>query len=145
MAEKGQMIKVEYEGRFENGEVFDSSSHGDHSHPLEFELGAGTVIKGFEKAVENMNEGDEKEFEVLPEEAYGERNEELIQEIPKESFGDNPHVKEGATLVLQTPQGKMPVQVKEIKGDKVVLDLNHPLAGKKLIFKIKVVGIGNSK
>jgi len=138
---KGSKIKLDYEGKLENGEVFDSSTHGDHSHPLEFEVGSGKVIKGFDEAVIGMNEGEEKEFSIEPAEAYGERNEALKREVPKESVQVGRELEKGMTLVMQTPQGNVPVNILEVGDKTVTLDLNHPLAGKKLMFKIKVLEV----
>lgn len=80
---KGDTVTVEYEGRFESGEVFDSTSHGDHSHPLTFKSGNSEVVKGFDDAVFGMKKGEEKEVIIKPEEAYGQPNPELIQKNSK--------------------------------------------------------------
>lgn len=138
---KGDRVLVDYEGRFEDGEVFDTSNHGDHSHPLEFVAGDGQVIKGFDDAVIGMAEGEEKEFTIKPEEAYGERNETLTQKIPRRLIPENHKLEAGMTLVMQSPEGHMPVKIKDLDNQHVTIDLNHPLAGKTLIFKIKLIGI----
>lgn len=138
---KGSKIKVDYEGRLENGEVFDSSQHGDHSHPLEFEVGSGQVIKGFDEAVIGMNVGDEKEFTIPSKEAYGEHDSNAIRSFPREMFPSE-ELKEGVTLMLSTPEGQQfPAKVIKIEKDKISMDFNHPLAGKTLIFKIKILEI----
>lgn len=141
--EKGNKIKADYEGRFENGEIFDTSSHGDHSHPLEFEVGAGQVIKGFDDAVIGMEKGDEKEITIPPSEAYGEIDESLEQKVPREALPPLPEGKKlevGMQLMLKTPEGHYhPVSIKDLTDKEVVIDLNHPLAGKTLIFKIKII------
>lgn len=134
-------VTLDYEGKFENGEIFDTSKHGDHSHPLTFVVGEGQVIPGFEKAVLGMEVGDEKEFSIEPEDAYGMPDERLVQEIPKSALPSEPEAQVGMTLVMQTPQGDIPVVISEVKADSVILNLNHPLAGKKLIFKIKVLSV----
>ena len=137
---KGDKIKVEYEGKFENGEVFDSSER--HGQLLEFEVGAEMVVKGFDKAVEGMKEGEEKEFTIKPEEAYGERREKLMQKVPRDKLPPEQEPKEGMFLMISSPDGKqMPVKISKVDKDEVTIDLNHPLAGKTLIFKIKVVSI----
>ena len=123
-------ITLDYEGRFENGEIFDTSKHEDHSHPLTFVVGEGQVIPGFEKAVLGMNVDEEKEFEVEPEDAYGMPDERLYQEVPRNVLPSEPEPEIGMTLVMQTPQGNIPVMISEIKTDSVILNLNHPLAGK---------------
>lgn len=136
---KGDKVKLKYEGKFEDGEVFDSSAaHGDQ--PLEVEVGAGQVIKGFDSALEGMEVDEEKEIKLTPTEAYGEVRPELVQKVPKERLP--PEAKEGATLVMKLPNGgSMPVQVKEMDDKEATLDMNHPLAGKTLIFKLKIVSI----
>lgn len=134
-------VTLDYEGRFENGEIFDTSKHEEHSHPLTFVVGEGQVIPGFEKAVIGMNIDEEKEFEIAPEDAYGMPDKRLFQEIPKNVLPSEPQPEVGMTLMMQTPQGDIPVMISEVKADSVVLDLNHPLAGKKLIFKIKVLKV----
>lgn len=140
---KGDVVKVEYEGKFEDNTVFDSSSHGDHSHPLEFEVGAGQVIKGFDDAVVGMNEGDEKEFSIEPADAYGERDNEAIKEFPRDSLPEGQEIEAGGVLMASTPDGRqIPVKIHEVNDKSIKVDFNHPLAGKKLIFKIKIVGIG---
>jgi FKBP-type peptidyl-prolyl cis-trans isomerase 2 len=139
--ENNSKVTLDYEGRFENGEVFDTSKHEEHSHPLTFTVGEGNVIPGFEKAVLGMNVNEEKEFTILPEDAYGMPDERLFQEIPRNVLPPTPEPKAGMALMMQTPEGNMPVMISEVKADSVILNLNHPLAGKKLIFKIKVLKI----
>jgi FKBP-type peptidyl-prolyl cis-trans isomerase 2 len=139
--ENKNKVTLDYEGRFENGEVFDTSTHGDHSHPLTFTVGEGNVIPGFEKAVIGMNVDEEKEFTIAPEDAYGMPDERLVQEIPRNVLPPTPEPEVGMALMMQTPEGNIPVMISEVKADSVVLNLNHPLAGKKLIFKIKVLKI----
>jgi FKBP-type peptidyl-prolyl cis-trans isomerase 2 len=134
-------ITLDYEGKFETGEVFDSSKHGDHSHPLTFIVGEHQVIPGFENAVIGMEVNEEKEFTIKPEDAYGMPDESLFQEIPRNVLPPEPSPEAGMTLMLQTPQGDMPVTIKEVKEESVILDLNHPLAGKALIFKIKILKV----
>ncbi len=135
---KGDKVKIEYEGRFDDGTVFDSSKV--HNKPLEFEVGAGQVIKGFEDAIIGMEKNEEKEIKLNPDQAYGEHNPKLVQEVPKEQLP--PEVKAGMVLMLGLPDGsQVPVVVKEVKENSVILDLNHPLAGKVLNFKIKVLDI----
>ena len=139
---KGDKVVVEYEGRIETGEVFDSSSHGDHSHPLEFEVGSGEVIKGFDQAILGMEIGDKKEVEIEPEEGYGCVNPSVIREFPRKVLPTDKEPEEGMTLKLKTSAGpSIPARITKVTKDSVTLDLNHPLAGKKLIFKIKLAKI----
>lgn len=133
---KGDTVKVHYTGTLDDGKMFDSSEGKD---PIEFKVGDGLVIKGFDKGVEGMKQGEEKEIHIECKDAYGEPNEELKKEVPKSSFPDNVELKIGMVLVVQGPNGQqMPVRVVDIKGDKVTVDFNHPLAGKDLNFKVKV-------
>ena len=139
---KGDKIKVDYEGRFEDGTIFDSSSHGDHSHALEFTVGAGQVILGFDESVIGMKKNEEKEFKLKPEEGYGERREELKQMIPRNVLPKNQEPKKGMGLIMNTPEGhQLPVKILDVDEKFITVDLNHPLAGKTLIFKIKIVSI----
>ena len=139
---KGDKIKVDYEGKLDNGELFDSSTHGDHNHPLEFEVGKGDVIKGFDAAVEGMELNEEKEVEIKPEEAYGERNEKAIQKIPRDKLPQDQEPKEGMMLTLNTPDDKQfPAKISKVDEKEVTLDMNHPLAGHDLIFEIELLEI----
>lgn len=137
----GDKIRVHYEGRLENGEIFDSSSHGDHSHPLEFVVGSSQMIKGFDDAVVGMELNEEKEIKIKPQEAYGEVSDEAIREVQRSIFGDH-EVEEGMQIMLSSPDGhQFPAKVIAVDEKTVEVDLNHPLAGKTLIFKIKIIAI----
>ena len=136
----GDTIKVEYEGKLDDGIIFDSSTHGDHSHPLEFEVGSHQIISGFENAVICMKEGEEKSVKIGFKEAYGEYKPELIKKITKDQLP--PNVKKGMTLAFCLPNGlQILVKVMNVDETGAELDMNHPLAGKNLNFKIKVVSI----
>ena len=136
--EKGNKIKVDYVGRFENGEVFDASSK--HGEPLEFVAGQGMVVAGFDSAVIGMDVGEEKEVTLKPEEAYGEADPRVIQKIPKENFP--PEAKVGMMIGVPLANGQqIPAKITEITDSEVTIDMNHPMVGKTLIFKIKVVEI----
>ncbi|MBT3397702.1 peptidylprolyl isomerase [archaeon] len=136
--EKGNKIKVDYEGKFEDGTVFDASEK--HGEPLEFTAGEGMVVSGFDKAVIGMNVGEEKEVTLQPEEAYGPLNPEAIQKVPKDKFPAE--AKEGMMIGIPLPNGQqIPAKIEKIGETEVTLDMNHPMAGKVLIFKIKVVSI----
>ncbi|MFA6023365.1 MAG: peptidylprolyl isomerase [Candidatus Pacearchaeota archaeon] len=140
-AEKGKSVAIEYTGTFDNGDVFDTNNHEGHCHPLEFVVGAGMVIPGFDKAVENMEKGQEKKFHIEAKDAYGEKREELIKTIPK---GENfpPQAKEGMMIgVGPSPDRQIPAVIVKITDKEVTLDLNHPLAGKNLNFNIKVLDV----
>jgi len=135
---KGDKIKVEYTGTLSDGTVFDSSEK--HGKPLEFEVGVGKMIKGFDEAVIGMEDGEEKEFTLKPSESYGDHNSDLLKKLPKDKIPEE--AKAGMMLAMQMPDGKqIPAKVIEITDNEVTIDLNHPLAGKELTFKIKVVDI----
>jgi FKBP-type peptidyl-prolyl cis-trans isomerase 2 len=134
----GDTVNVNYTGKLEDGTIFDSSLIEGRT-PLKVTLGQNQLIKGFENGLIDMLEGDKKTIEIEPTEAYGDHNPEMIIEIP--STNVPPDVQVGQMLQGNSPQGPVNVKVLEIKEDVVVLDGNHPLAGKKLIFDLEVVGI----
>jgi peptidylprolyl isomerase len=136
---KGDKVKIEYTGKLTDGAVFDAS---EGKEPLKFEVGAGEVIPGFDKAVEGMKKDEDKTFTLSVEEAYGPVRPELLQEFPKDKLPTEPEPKEGMMLVMQAPNGQqVPAKIAKVDGDKVIIDINHPLAGKELTFDIKVVGV----
>ncbi len=138
-AKKGDTARVHYTGRFEDGEVFDSSAGGD---PLEFEIGAGQVITGFDEGVREMSVGDKKRIEIEADDAYGQRREELVQSVARSQLNLEVEPQVGMSLVLKLPDGnQIPVNVTNISEDSVTLDANHPLAGRKLIFDVELVEI----
>jgi len=135
----GKKIKFHYTGKFETGETFDSSLQ---RHPLEFEVGKGSIIPGLEKQMLNMKRGDKQIITVLPEEAYGVRQEELVREIPKGPVPEGMILEKGAIIYLKTPDGQpFPATIIDVKDTTIILDFNHPLAGKKLIFDVEIVDI----
>jgi FKBP-type peptidyl-prolyl cis-trans isomerase 2 len=134
----GTIVKVEYEGKLEDGQVFDSSEK--HGKPLEFTIGQNQVIPGFENAIKEMDKGEEKEIKIESKEAYGQRREELVKKIPREQLPEGQEPKKGMVLGLQTPDGKqIPAVISDVTDKEVSIDLNHPLAGKNLVFKIKLL------
>ncbi len=137
---KGDKIKVEYTGKFDDGTVFDSSEK--QGKPLEFEVGAGMIIKGFDEAVVGMEKDQEKDVKLEPKEAYGNHNPELIKKIPKDQLQSDQEPKPGMMLAVGLPTGQqIPAKILEVDDKELKLDLNHPLVDKTLNFKIKVVGI----
>ncbi|MEJ2248272.1 MAG: peptidylprolyl isomerase [Candidatus Lokiarchaeota archaeon] len=139
---EGDVIKVEYEGTLDDGSVFDSTKMNE-GKPLKFEVGCGHVISGFDKSVIGKEVGDEFEIHLEPLEAYGEYNEKLIQNVPKANFPENQEIKEGMIIVLVDPNNQqIPATIKEINEEAVKIDLNHPLAGKNLYFKVKILETG---
>jgi len=139
----GDRVVIKYEGKLDNGEVFDSSDK--HGQPLEFEVGSKAVIEGFDNAVVGMEKGQKKEFEIPPEKAYGNAKTELKQEMSKTSIpqpAEGQELKAGMILMASSPDGnQFPVKISEVKDESIIIDLNHPLAGKKLFFNIEIVDI----
>jgi FKBP-type peptidyl-prolyl cis-trans isomerase 2 len=139
----GDNVKVHYHGRLTNGETFDSS---EGREPLEFEVGSGMVIKGFDDGVTGMKVGDKKTINIPAEQAYGEKNPEMIIEYPRAQFPPHIELKIGEQLVMSGGTGQQfQVKIAEVKEDVVLLDGNHPLAGEDLVFDIELVEIVGSK
>jgi peptidylprolyl isomerase len=138
-AKKGDIVKVHYKGKLTSGEQFDSS---EGRSPLEFTVGAGQMIAGFDEAIPGMNVGEKKTITISPENAYGEKNEDAIIEFPKANIPADMKLEPGMKLQLRNEAGRpVPVVVTEVKDDVVILDANHELAGKELIFDIELVDI----
>lgn len=136
---EGDVVKVHYTGKLTNGEQFDSSVGRE---PLEFTVGAGQMIKGFDAAMPGMNLGEKKTINIAPEDAYGPRSEEAIIEFPKANVPADMNLEPGMPLTLSNQAGQpVPVIVVEIKEEVIVLDANHFLAGQELIFDIELVEI----
>ncbi|MFW5931317.1 MAG: FKBP-type peptidyl-prolyl cis-trans isomerase [Desulfosalsimonas sp.] len=141
-AERGKFVSVNYKGTLENGEVFDTSEGGD---PMEIMVGGGQVIQGFEEAVEGMELNEKKSFTLEPEEAYGYRDDNQLHTFSREEVPPEINPEVGDVIGLQTPDGQqIPATIAEADSEKVVVDLNHPLAGKKLNFEIEVVGVSDT-
>ena len=137
---KGNKIKVDYTGTFDDGTVFDASEK--HGQPLEFEAGSGQVIKGFDDAVLGMKKGQEKKIVIPPAEAYGELKAELRKKVPRKQLPQDQEPKVGMILAVGLPNGQQfPARIVAVTADDVTIDLNHPLAGKTLHFRIKVAEI----
>lgn len=130
---------LHYTGSFTDGMVFDSSSDRE---PLEFTIGQHMVIPGFENGVVGMEEGDSKKFNIPAEEAYGLHREDLLTVIGRSQMPADIDLKIGTVLQVRTPEGEIAhVIVQDMDNEKVTLDFNHPLAGKDLIFEVKLVKI----
>jgi FKBP-type peptidyl-prolyl cis-trans isomerase SlpA len=136
--ELNSTVTVHYTGRLEDGTVFDSSMT-EGREPLSTTLGQGSLIAGFEKGLVDMAEGEKKTINIPSSEAYGDVNPSLVAEVPKDRVPEG--VEEGAMLQTMTPQGPMNVLVKEVKDDVVIIDANHPLAGKDLIFDLELISV----
>jgi peptidylprolyl isomerase len=139
--ESGKFVCVDYEGRLENGEVFDSSQD---SQPLEIQMGGGQIIKGFEDAMMGMALREKKVFTLTPDQAYGQRDEDQVHTFSRSEIPAEMQPQVGDMIGLQTPDGQqIPATIAEADDEKVVVDLNHPLAGKSLTFEIEVVNISD--
>lgn len=135
----GDKVKVHYHGKLTSGETFDSS---EGRAPLEFEVGSGMVIHGFDEGVTGMKVGDKKTLNIPFDEAYGPRNPEMVIEFPRDKFPDDMQIEIGTPLVMTGDGGEQfQVVVAQIKEDAVMLDANHPLAGQDLVFDIELVEI----
>ncbi len=135
----GDVVKVHYTGKLANGEQFDSSMGRE---PLEFTVGAGQMIAGFDAALPGMNIGDKKTINIAAKDGYGETDETAIIEFPKENVPADMKLEIGQQLTLSNEQGQpFPVVVKELKDDIIIFDANHFLAGKELVFDIELVEI----
>jgi peptidylprolyl isomerase len=138
-AKSGDTVKVHYTGKLKDGTVFDSSSGRE---PLQFTLGNRNMIEGFESAVFGMNAGDVKSVEIPADKAYGPRRSELVLEVKRSEVPSDVQPQIGQQLAVQAKDGRrIPVTVTSVTADKIILDANHSLAGKDLIFEINLVEI----
>ncbi len=138
-ATSGDTVTVHFTGKLEDGTVFDTSREGE---PLQFEVGADEVIDGFDSAVEGMQVGENREAELPPEEAYGERDDELVFPVPRSQLPEGFDPEEGDEVAVEAEDGReIPGRVAEVDDDSVTLDLNHPLAGRVLRFEIELVDV----
>lgn len=138
-AKSGDTVRIHYTGTLDDGTKFDSSAGND---PLEFALGSGQVIAGFDNAVDGMAVGESKSVTIPPEEAYGERHEQLVQQVPKTALPDEIEPAVGMQLQSRSPEGHvMNLLVTEMDEQTITVDGNHPLAGQALTFAIELVEI----
>lgn len=138
-AKNKDSVKVHYTGKLKDGTVFDSSK--DRS-PLQFQLGQGQIIPGFEQAVIGMSPGETKTVNIPSNQAYGPRLEELIQEVPRQQLPTDMEFQVGQRLQLgQDKERPMIVEVTDVSEASITLDANHPLAGKELLFDIELLEI----
>jgi peptidylprolyl isomerase len=139
MIEAGKTVKVHYKGTLNDGTVFDSS---EGRGPIEFEIGGGTVIPGFESTVAEMAVEETKSVTILCAEAYGEINENMVGQIPSSHLPEDIEPEVGMVLSMQSPDGEeMPVRVVDLGEEELTLDANHPLAGQDLTFELTLVEI----
>ena len=138
MIEAGKTVKVHYKGTLNDGTVFDSSEGRD---PIEFEMGAGNVIPGFESAVGDMEIEETKSVNIPSAEAYGDVNEDMVGLVPRSSLPDDIEPEVGMVLSMQSPDGEMPVRIIEMDEENLTLDANHPLAGQDLTFDLTLIAV----
>ncbi|MBV9986238.1 MAG: peptidylprolyl isomerase [Chitinophagaceae bacterium] len=140
---KGDTIKVHYHGKLNDGSTFDSS---EGREPLEFEVGGGMVIPGFDSGVTGMTVGEKKTIVIPADEAYGQKQEEMIMEFPRDRFPPDMVPEVGMQLNMSNGSGQnFPVTIAEVGDEAVLLDANHPLAGQDLTFDLELVEIVGSK
>ncbi|MDJ0794043.1 MAG: peptidylprolyl isomerase [Woeseiaceae bacterium] len=138
-AKSGDTVRIHYTGTLDDGTQFDSSAGRD---PLEFALGGGQVIPGFDNAVDGMAVGDSKTVTIPPEEAYGQRHEQLVQQVSRGALPEEIEPAVGMQLQSQSPEGQvMMLVVTEVEDESITVDANHPLAGQALTFDIELVEI----
>lgn len=138
-AQQGDKVVVHYTGRLDDGEVFDSSQGRD---PLEFEVGSGQVIPGFDQAVTGLEIGETREIRLDPEDAYGEPREDLLVDVERNQFPPDAEPAVGQQVQVQVaPDQNRVATIQEIGDETIKLDLNHPLAGKPLTFDVELVEI----
>ena len=136
---KGDVVKVHYTGTLLDGEQFDSSVG---RAPLEFTVGAGQMIAGFDAGVVGMAVGEKKKIDITPDQGYGLKNPEAIIEFPASNIPEGMKIEPGMKLNLQNEHGHpVPVEVVEVKEDVIIMDANHFLAGKDLVFDVEIVEI----
>ncbi len=139
MIEKGQKVKIHYTGTLDDGKTFDSSAGRD---PLEFEMGAGMVIPGFETGVKDMAVGEKKTIHIPAAEAYGEKRDDMVMEFERSQLPEGLEPEVGMGLQMQGPQGQpIPVQITAVGETTITIDANHPLAGQNLNFDLELVEV----
>jgi len=138
-AKEGDTVRVHYKGTLNDGEVFEDTTDKE---PLEFTLGEEDILPGFSEAITGMSPGDEKTIEIDSDEAFGPRQEDLVQEVPQDQFPEDIELEEGVQLEIpQEGGGVVHAIVSELGESEVTLDANHPLAGEDLTFEIELVEI----
>ena len=141
ITQEGSKVSVEYTGKLSDGTVFDSSVGRE---PLKFTIGKHEVIPGFENGIKGMTVGDKRKIEISPEDGYGEKQEHLVIQVPKSAIAKGEELKPGMEFQTTAPNGAvLRGSIVEVQDENVMLDFNHPLAGKTLIFEIKVLDVKN--
>ncbi len=143
VVKNGDKVKILCEAKLENGEIY--YTWGE-DNPLEIVIGEGTFFPAAEEKMKNMKEGETKTITLEPDEAFGPYMEELVLEVPREAFRPDAKLEKGARIRINTPSGKVFYgTITKVNDYTVILDLNHPLAGKKIILTITVISIHNGK
>ncbi len=138
-ANYGDTVKVHYTGKLNDGTVFDTTLNRD---PMEFTIGQGTLIKGFEEAIVGMSPGTSKQATVAPDEGFGQHHQELVQDVEREQLPENINPEVGQQLQVTTSNNQtLVVTVTDVSDSQITLDGNHPLAGQELMFDIQLVEI----
>jgi FKBP-type peptidyl-prolyl cis-trans isomerase 2 len=139
VVKENNTVKAHYKGTLSNGQLFDNS---EGREPLEFTIGKGQLIPGFENAVKGMKVGETKSFEIPSEEAYGAKRDDLFYEIPKANIPEHIKPEQGMQLTFESPeQGQMLLTVVDVQPEIIKVDANHPLAGEDLKFEVTIVEI----
>jgi FKBP-type peptidyl-prolyl cis-trans isomerase SlyD len=137
--EKGSVVSVDYELHLGDGKVVDASGEGQ---PMSYIHGEGQIVPGLERALEGLSAGDARQVVVAPEDGYGDHDPRGLQEVPKNAFPTDMEPAVGMELMAQGPNGEaVPFTIREVKPEAIVIDLNHPLAGKTLHFDVTVRGV----
>ncbi len=135
----GRVVLLDYLVRLATGQVVETSSV---KGPIEYLHGSGQILPALERAIEGLSEGQEAAFNIAPEEAYGQRREDNVVSLPKGLFPSDVRLQPGLSLFARASGGQSyPITVKEVKGDLVLVDLNHPLAGERLFFEVNIRGV----
>ncbi len=137
-AQNGDTVRVHYTGTLDDGTVFDSSKGRE---PIEFTVGSGQVIAGFEEAVSGMGVGEAKTVTIPAAQAYGERREELLLQVERSQFPADVEPQVGQQFQMSQGEQNFVVNVAEVAGDRITLDANHPLAGRDLTFELELVDV----
>jgi len=143
IAKNGRNVKVHYKGTLSDGTVFDSSR--DRGETLDFELGKPGMISGFQKEIVGMRTGETRAFNVPCADAYGEPLAEAVVKVPREAFDPAMKLEVGEAVLGQGPQGPMRAVISGVEDDGVLLDHNHPLAGKDLNFEVELMEVSRVK
>jgi FKBP-type peptidyl-prolyl cis-trans isomerase SlyD len=135
----GRVVLLDYLVRLATGQVVETSSV---KGPIEYLHGSGQILPALERAIEGLSEGQEATFSIAPEEAYGQRREDNVVSLPKGLFPSDVRLQPGLCLFARASGGQSyPITVKEVKGDLVLVDLNHPFAGERLFFEVNIRGV----